>query len=787
MKKIIGFLLIVQSVIILSAMAISAYDDVYTHPALTKKAVKLSNLDVYLNQYFTFQFNVGFVSMISGVPIIDWVASGSTAEDHPLCRASTHFHNPLKSWATAGASELSQTFPCPGYASPNSGTQYSALAWATGKNSYDGPFSKWDMQDSGWLSARSYYYSALTSNVATKRDTSFTETFKSVGQVMHLLQDMAVPAHVRDDFWISHVWRGLPNPYEGYVRDRENTKKDLIEPLHKWQIDQVRPNFATPRVTDFWDTSDETVAWPYQIVAEIVSGDKSYQFKSGLAEYSNANFLSEGTLFNNSNVFTYPKEESTNIVVLNMPNSTLRRPYYYKTADWDVGYILAGVDAVNFEKYGLDATKYSKTKKIPPLDKNVHQQYAERLVPRAVAYSSALLDYFFRGTLEISRPDTYIYAIADGNVDSDSYVYTDSSGNNFKHQKFTRIKAKVKNTTLNETMQPGTLRAVARYKIIPNYASDLSNYPPDGFVMTGNGTETNPGVQYTYAVSDEVQCSPLAYGEAQDFLFDFTKNPIPAGITDLTLQIVFKGTIGNEKDIAVAVGMVDLMEPTHLVFWNLSDRFSLYYEKQPYPDTKHHLYAFDSTVCPATTCTAPLLMNFQKGQINENLAVVGMLDTNGNQVLSDEDWLKPNLMSYSIAFSALSPTNILPPVASVPLGAGQHARLIVLVDDWYPYVQVAWPDKTEPSGIDWAADYFMAVWNQSYNGDWAAPTKRDSFRFGPVDEQQPAIPIVQHYNMGILNCYPGAFDSGGNKYCPYPEEEAPRVNLAPIAATIHFQ
>lgn len=35
------------------------------------------------------------------------------------------------------------------------------------------------------------------------------------------------------------------------------------------------------------------------------------------------------------------------------------------------------------------------------------------LAPRAVAYSAGLIDYFFRGRMEIAPPDDDVYAILD--------------------------------------------------------------------------------------------------------------------------------------------------------------------------------------------------------------------------------------------------------------------------------------------------------------------------------------------------------------------------------------
>jgi hypothetical protein len=197
------------------------------------------------------------------------------------------------------------------------------------------------------------------------------------------------------------------------------------------------------------------------------------------------------------------------------------------------------------------------------IDDECARNYAKKLLPRTIGYSAALLDYFFRGTLEISAPDAFLYSIIDGSR---------------LPQKFSYIKAKVKNTTPKEKdeqgeaisyeeMGPGTLVAVAKYKKRTNYQPDLSADPP-----TPESREAN----FSYSVSLPIDIESLGTETATEFVFDFRYAPIPAGITDLYFQVVFKGTLGNESDDAIAVGMKDLNEPMHVVSWNCTDRFYLY-------------------------------------------------------------------------------------------------------------------------------------------------------------------------------------------------------------------
>jgi len=385
----------------------------------------------------------------------------------------------------------------------------------------------------GWDNARIYFYSALTSGDNAARESYFAKTFQSAGQVMHLLQDMAVPAHVRNDFWNSHIWTGGTNPYELYVQNHIAK----ITSLTREQISSATPTFTNPKQTDFWDTSDDSVIVPVQIF------NTTLQSKAGLAEYTNANFVSEGTHFSNSDEFEYPTKSSTDEVVHTIsdpfdPGATVKRPYYYKARDWEVGYHLAGVNYTYF--YNPNSGTQSAEKIIPPLDDYVHMDCAEKLLPRAVGYSAALLDYFFRGEIEISIPDQGVYAI------------TGPTGS------FDKIRLKARNKTAdNEEMGAGIVQAVVKYKIAQ----------ADPFTSAAVPVTKD----FSYAVSPAVDILSLPTDTAIELEFDLSGNPIPLYATDVYLQVVFKGRLGNEQD-AVAVGFKDISEPTPLDIINDMDR-----------------------------------------------------------------------------------------------------------------------------------------------------------------------------------------------------------------------
>ena len=175
-----------------------AYDDVITHPRLTEKAVDKSILDQYLKEKLDVKAGIETQLKQQGYnqadvisrPIIEWLTKGSTIEDAPLCRASNHFHNPLKAWNESFVTDYPAiNAVCSG--APWS-QRYSNITWATGLLTTDGePISFPDdyletpPAPNNWTKARNYYYKALTNSIDGVRETNFAKTFQAAGQVMH--------------------------------------------------------------------------------------------------------------------------------------------------------------------------------------------------------------------------------------------------------------------------------------------------------------------------------------------------------------------------------------------------------------------------------------------------------------------------------------------------------------------------------------------------------------------------------------------------------------------------
>jgi hypothetical protein len=709
------------------------------------------SLNVYLQN--NLGIATGIATTYNSKQVWQWLGDGGKYEDAPpgtwppYLRSRNHFHNPLLPWDEAYYTDwlafCTATDNPPFFISGH--CPESAILWSLGPQYPDiygidlNPGGDWS-----WKETKKNYYDALTSVSTSSRNTSFANTFRGLGQLMHLIQDMSVPEHTRND---SHVY-SIRNDYEEWVADHVHDKE---LPAYYPTSDQYFSGTINS-IASFFDADQYTGTNPAITLSNTI----------GLAEYTNANYLSPGTMFTDElqptdkHYFPYPSKDN----VIFWWDATNNRGYVQ--SGWTgspVSVEIINHLAVQSLFYGYRMLHFpDKTMIMMPfgLDDKCREEYASKLIPRAVGYSAGLLHYFFRGTLDVSWPETGVYSIADGS----QTLFTDANGNH--HQQFTKIKAAILNTTPNEAIVAGTLTAVARYKIIPNYAPDLSNYPPDGLTMTGD--QMNPGVEYSYSVSatktlidlDEIDAinDSDRYGE---FTFDFTNQPIPAGITDLTLQVVFKGTLGNEADNAIAIGMKDIMEPTHLTFWNLTDMFSL-----QYPTSDYMLYTFDTL----------------QNMVQTNISLLNWLDDTKDGSLNDELFLMPVTSSFSISFWNGS---TMSHAVTVDIPAGGHIWPIVIANQSdNNYFELKWVDPVRSGTL--TSTYSGVVNQADQSGTYGTPTSVFDFRKKLSLDGQTLVPIIQHKYTGIVGCRPG----DGSIYCPYSEEGADLVTLPPTPFMTDF-
>lgn len=482
-----------------------AFDNKVTHISISKSAINKSSLDSYL---VSLGLPSGIKTKYNGIEISTFLQIGSDVEDEPNCRAANHFHNPLLPW---DQSQSSDVWPQDAVCRLQGWTpRYSNITWATGLKSPTDTASPRDLQDMGWDSARKYFHNALTATDPPIREAHFAKTFQALGQTLHLLQDTAVPAHVRNDFLSHLIYAGMNpggiskwvlNPFETYVKKHPEMISSLSAPTN---------SIIGAKVSDFWDKD------------VYIGTNPSDGTDQGLAEYTNANYLSDFTIPGNlhnqlSSTHIFPSPQIPTYTCFDkIPGTNDKRKYASRQP--------CPTDGSSVDHFAAISMFTPRLLGLPPiplpffnkyaLDDNVHKTYAGNLLPKTVGYSTALLDYFFRGTIEVKPVST--------------------SANT--------ITISAKNTTTNgDAMTGGTLDLVLRYRSVGD---------PDQLF------KVIPFTDYQY-LDIKLSGNQTIDSTTREFTFDLSATPLPDWANEVTAWLVYRGQLGNEAD-AVAVGKTEL-------------------------------------------------------------------------------------------------------------------------------------------------------------------------------------------------------------------------------------
>jgi hypothetical protein len=444
-----------------------------------------------------------------------WIEEGSVVEDGDSdcdSRVRNHFYNPLE----------------------NAGYSRGVIQGA--------PSADWGLEDRGsidgqansYADARNFFWRALTAETDAERQKNLAMTFRSVGQVIHLIQDAAQPQHTRND---SHA--GLACPLTLGLLGPKSLYEEYADGLAKaGQLTYSGyANVALPRPRDYWD--DET--------------------GRGIAEFSNRNFVSAGTNFVGPPDHLAPApgfpspngagaQTSTVDVQTVIPGVNLNGTMTFIGTPYDDAYVVQAGFNPRTSTYSVFTSDLAAHGLLPryTLNRLTFDAALGLLAPRAVGYSAGLIDYFFRGTLEVAPPDRFTYLVA---------PYQDGNGS------FTKLKVKVRNATPGADTGTGTIQAVVRYRNA--HLTDPLLYP--AFASLDG--------EPAYAVSKPIENASLGR-EFQPLDFDFSDAPIPVKIGDVSLLIAFHGPLvsqGYTEDDAVAFGGKDVFEPQLIDFGNSTD------------------------------------------------------------------------------------------------------------------------------------------------------------------------------------------------------------------------
>jgi hypothetical protein len=500
--------------------------------------------------------------------VLDLIRDGAKFEDD-LPRSVHHFFNP-RTGGPLAIDPNSFSFLSPYeeattraiIADVNANAQTSP-DWALGATFVTSVANQYSLK-----SAREYFYQGLTNPVTLARRSNLGLLFESLGRIIHHVQDMAQPQHVRNDAHLhDSVWEqdcnarstfscdlyhfvSRPSTYELWT-NRADIRPNL--PLNGYAPVYAASGQGTDGLTDFVDARR---FWTN-------SG-------RGIADFTNRNFFSAGTMqvappyaggpyqvnvaalcagaIPNCEAVIDPDDVTTflpSVVDDQFRAVSLPNPY------------AAGASLLDPEYRTRTGTG------IPTVNRFTFQYDHAYLLPRAVGYSAGLINYFFRGELAISLPDEGVYGVADT-----------SAGGCGAPCGFRRLKLKLKNVTPgNEVMGAGTLVAVVKFHRNTCYQPDLSgDYGGPNFA--GNSCRS---VDEEIAVSQPLAVSPATVTDVPKlFAFDFgpasghPDSTIPINATDVYLQVVFRGKLGQEDD-AVAVTTVNIAEPNYIALTNVTD------------------------------------------------------------------------------------------------------------------------------------------------------------------------------------------------------------------------
>ena len=139
--------------------------------------------------------------------LVDWIVDGGFSADEPeYTMALVHFYdpkNPYKAYLTD--QQFLVKFGELYWDGQLINPEISAVDWAFDRDLGSGYY----IQDYSWNDGLRYYREALASPSCCNE--KYGQAWRAVGETMHLISDMTVPAHVRND---GHAWS---DPYEDSV------------------------------------------------------------------------------------------------------------------------------------------------------------------------------------------------------------------------------------------------------------------------------------------------------------------------------------------------------------------------------------------------------------------------------------------------------------------------------------------------------------------------------------------------------------------------------------------
>lgn len=359
-------------------------------------------------------------------------------------------------------------------------------------------------------------------------------TFRSLGDVVHLLEDTGQPQHTRNDPH-SPANTSQQQAFEGYTNARILGGDGVGDFVRGFYASLGPQDLTVPPLGSYGAENRVMFATPLRFFttpSDLQGAGVPIQARAGLADYSNRGFFTGGTLpgmesdyphawpptdfsdpangystsFGSCDVAFSVDPRIRNATCMHYLHDVpdLVDPQYAQTRDeLPQGYsppaVPIATEGVFSRFFRYRSEPYAR---IPFVSwsPTVVESIGNLTIPRAVGYTAGFIDFFFRGRIELSPPPDGLYAVADQGKPHhvENGLPFDSSGKLFGFEKF---RVRVRNATMVDaegnptlrdagsgTIVPQTMRAgidgngnptgklvaIARYHRNPCYAPDLS-------------------------------------------------------------------------------------------------------------------------------------------------------------------------------------------------------------------------------------------------------------------------------------------------------------------------
>lgn len=375
-----------------------------------------------------------------------WLMEGAFDEDAPDTRPLNHFHEPLLPYNQGFFTYLFGLVPL--RESGNTSTlwmqlglnnQYTylldrasdpiirSLSFLHVLNTNLLPRDP-DFHNMSWQNARSYYFKSLVAQTESERKDNLVKTYLALGHLVHLVQDATNPAHVRGDphppfinsdefhYWLEH------HPDRVLLATSLEPDPSILQQSFVENDPFGNPLPGLLPIARLIDNNLYNLPYP--------SPDETVSNLAGVSEFTSANFLSDDNM-DPWDASVHPESPYPNGLDM------VSNPDYVDTSTGRHYWRLSrpGLDISHFLLKSATAPSGGTLVSHGPVafDDAVFSDYSEKLIPRAIGYSAALIKYFFRGSISIEvmgSEEINIKNSADEDMEGEfSLFYSATDGN----------------------------------------------------------------------------------------------------------------------------------------------------------------------------------------------------------------------------------------------------------------------------------------------------------------------------------------------------------------------